>query len=71
VPEIDLTGIANEGVVSRSHAQVYWDWGQNTYMIMDKKSRNGTYLNGSLLIPEQPYRLSHGDTLHLGQNNLV
>ncbi|MEH2381749.1 MAG: FHA domain-containing protein [Nostoc sp.] len=71
VPEIDLVGIPDEGIVSRSHARVHWDWNQNTYMILDDKSRNGTYINSNLLSPGVPYRLSHGDSLQLGQDGLV
>ncbi len=71
VPEIDLTGISNEGIVSRTHARIYWDWSQNTYMLVDNSSRNGTYLNRNPLAPNVPYRLNYGDSLQLGQNNLV
>lgn len=70
IPEIDLFGIPNESVVSRTHARIYWDGNQNAYMIMDS-SRNGTYLNGNLLASGVPYRLSNGDLVQLGQNNLV
>jgi hypothetical protein len=70
IPEIDLFGIPNEGVISRAHARIYWDGNQNTYMIMDN-SRNGTYLNGNFLASGVPYRLNNGDLLQLGQNNLV
>lgn len=71
VPEIDLKGIPNEGIVSRLHARVWWDWSQNAYMLVDENSRNGTYLNGNPLPPGVQYRLNHGDSLQLGQNNLV
>ena len=71
VPEIDLAGIPNEGIVSRSHARVYWDWSQNAFILIDNNSRNGTYLNGNPLPAGVPYRLNHGDSLQLGQNNLV
>lgn len=70
-PDIDLTGIPNEGVVSRAHARIYWDWNQNAYMLVDNNSRNGTSLNGNPLPPSVHYRLNHGDSLQLGQNNLV
>jgi pSer/pThr/pTyr-binding forkhead associated (FHA) protein len=70
VPEIDLSGIPNEGIISRSHARLYWDNSQHAYAIVDS-SRNGTYLNGKLLTPGSPYRLNHGDELQLGQNQLV
>lgn len=70
VPEIDLAGIPNEGVVSRSHARIFWDWNQNTYVILDT-SRNGCYLNNNLLSQGVNYRLSNGDSLQLGQEGLV
>ena len=70
VPEIDLSGIPDEGIVSRSHARLYWDKSQHVYMIVDS-SRNGSYLNGNLLTPGETYRLNHGDELQLGQNHLV
>lgn len=70
VPEIDLSGIPDEGIVSRSHARLYWDKSQQSYMIVDS-SRNGTYLNGNLLRQGVPYRLNHGDELQLGQNQMV
>jgi pSer/pThr/pTyr-binding forkhead associated (FHA) protein len=70
IPEIDLTGIPNEGIVSRSHVRVFWDWNQNTYSIIDT-SKNGTYLNDSLLSPGVHYRLNQGDLLQLGQDKLV
>ncbi|GAA6616015.1 FHA domain-containing protein [Scytonema sp. NUACC26] len=71
VPEIDLVGIPDEGIVSRAHARVHWDWNQNSYTILDDNSRNGTYLNGNMLAPGVPYRLNHGDSLQLGQEGLV
>lgn len=69
-PEIDLSGIPQEGIVSRRHARVFWDWQQNTYMIVDT-SVNGIYLNGNLLNSGVSYRLSNGDLLQLGQDNLI
>lgn len=71
LPEIDLTGIPNEGVVSRTHARIYWDKSQNVYVLVDSNSRNGTYLNGNLLSASVPYRLNHNDSLQLGQDQLV
>ena len=70
-PEIDLKGIPNDGVVSRNHARIYWDARQNSYMIMDNSSRNGTAINGAPLQPGIAYPLSHHAILQLGQENLV
>ena len=69
-PEIDLTGIPSEGIVSRRHARVDWDWSQNSYMIVDM-STNGIYLNNNPLAPGMQYRLLNGDSLRFGQDNLV
>ncbi|WP_138506276.1 FHA domain-containing protein [Nostoc sp. PA-18-2419] len=69
-PEIDLTGIPNEGIVSRRHARVDWDWSQNAYMIVDM-STNGIYLNNNILTPGMQYRLLNGDAVKFGQDNLV
>ncbi|MEH1769443.1 FHA domain-containing protein [Nostoc sp.] len=69
-PEIDLTGIPSEGIVSRRHARVDWDWSQNSYMIVDM-STNGIYLNNNPLTPGMQYRLLNGDLVRFGQDNLV
>jgi pSer/pThr/pTyr-binding forkhead associated (FHA) protein len=69
-PEIDLTGIPGEDIISRHHARVTWDWSHNAYTIVDL-STNGIYLNGSPLTAGVPYRLANGDTLQLGQENVV
>lgn len=72
MPEIDLKGIANDGVVSRgAHARLYWDSNQKCYVIVDNSSRNGTYLDGTLLKPDTPYRLKSGASLQLGRDGLV
>lgn len=70
VPEIDLSGIPDEGIVSRSHARLYWDKSQQAYMIVDS-SLNGSYLNGNLLSRGSPDRLNHRDELQLGQSKQV
>ncbi|MEH1892044.1 MAG: FHA domain-containing protein [Nostoc sp.] len=69
-PEIDLTGIPSEGIISRRHARVDWDWSQNSYMIVDM-STNGIYLNNTSLTSGMQYRLLNGDSLRFGQDNLV
>lgn len=69
-PELDLTGIPGEDIISRNHARVTWDWSHNAYTIVDM-STNGIYLNGSLLTAGVPYRLINGDSLQLGQESLV
>jgi hypothetical protein len=70
-PEIDLTGIPEDQVVSRPHARVYWDQTYSTYTFVDSNSRNGSYLNGHLLTAGEPYQLINGDVLQLGKEDLV
>ena len=69
-PEIDLTGLPHAGIISRTHAHLYWDLAQQAYMIVDD-SRNGSYLNDKLLPRGAPHSLSHGDRLQLGQERLI
>jgi pSer/pThr/pTyr-binding forkhead associated (FHA) protein len=69
-PEIDLTGLPHAGIVSRTHAHLYWDIAQQAYMIIDD-SQNGSYLNDKLLPRGAPHSLSHGDQLQLGQDRLI
>lgn len=69
-PEIDLTGLPHAGIISRTHAHLYWDTARQTYMIVDD-SRNGSYLNDKLLSRGAPHPLSHGDRLQLGQERLI
>lgn len=69
-PEIDLTGLPHAGIISRTHAHLYWDLAQQAYMIVDD-SRNGSYLNDKLLPRGAPHSLSHGDKLQLGQERLI
>ncbi|BAC88371.1 FHA domain-containing protein [Gloeobacter violaceus] len=70
-PEIDLTGIPNDQVISRPHACILWDAAYATYTITDNNSRNGTFVNGQPLTPGVSYQLVDGDTLQLGRENLV
>lgn len=69
-PDIDLTDLPQSGVISRSHAHLYWDIEQQAYMIVDD-SRNGSYLNGKLLSRGAPHTLNNGDELQLGQDRLI
>ncbi|MGF1603230.1 MAG: FHA domain-containing protein [Thermosynechococcaceae cyanobacterium] len=69
-PEIDLTNMPHAGVISRTHAHLFWDAGQSTYMVVDD-SRNGSYLNGELLARGAPHPIQQGDELQLGQDRLI
>jgi CheY-like chemotaxis protein len=65
-PAINLTPYAAHMMgVSRSHAMIMAK--DNSIVIQDMGSANGTRLNGYILTPNQTYRLRHGDELTFGQ----
>jgi hypothetical protein len=66
-PEVDLS-VANaiDLGVSRRHASIVRK-DTASLVIVDKGSPNGTYLNGTRLIPNQPRILRDGDELRLGR----
>jgi hypothetical protein len=65
-PDLDLApyGAHLKGV-SRRHAAIIEKDG--TLRVMDLNSTNGTYLNGTQLLPHQPRILRDGDDICLGQ----
>jgi pSer/pThr/pTyr-binding forkhead associated (FHA) protein len=60
-PECDLA-IPEPGV-SRRHASLHWR--VNGWYLLDHRSTNGTFLNGSRL--DAPTRLADGDEIRLGR----
>lgn len=70
IPDINLAAFqALEKGVSRRHAALvqYQGW----LHVLDLSSVNGTFLNGERLASEIPYPLSTGDTILLGNLNLL
>jgi hypothetical protein len=66
VPTVDLAPYgAYENGVSRIHAAIRR--GEDTLMLVDLGSTNGTYLNGQRLIPNQPRVLRDGDEVRFGK----
>lgn len=65
-PDLDLTpyGALEKGV-SRIHAAICRN--EDTLIIVDMGSANGTHLNGQRLVPEQPRVLRDGDEIRLGK----
>jgi len=55
--------IPEVGAVSRHHAKITVESGQ--HYVEDLVSRNGTMLNGDMLIPPNRQKLNHGDTLRI------
>ncbi|GAB5491397.1 MAG: FHA domain-containing protein [Phototrophicaceae bacterium] len=65
-PDIDFASYgAIEKGVSRQHAAL--EVNEDTLMILDVGSSNGTYLNGQRLLPNQPRVLRDGDEVRLGK----
>ncbi|MBL8165606.1 MAG: FHA domain-containing protein [Anaerolineae bacterium] len=64
-PDIDMaTFNALDKGVSRRHAALVSH--NNTLAALDLSSVNGTFLNGTRLLPETPTPVHQGDTLSLG-----
>ncbi|XP_072768751.1 angiogenic factor with G patch and FHA domains 1 isoform X2 [Nerophis lumbriciformis] len=65
--------IAEMGV-SKFHAEVYFDQQQQSYMLVDQGSQNGTVINGNrILQPKtkcEPHPLTHGDEVKMGETVL-
>jgi hypothetical protein len=66
IPDLDLAsfGAAEQGV-SRRHAAIRR--GEDTLILIDLGSTNGTYLNGQRLIPNQPRVLRDGDEIRVAR----
>ncbi|NDJ62500.1 MAG: FHA domain-containing protein [Chloroflexi bacterium] len=66
LPDLDLTpyGALEKGV-SRIHASIQRK--DDTLMLVDMGSSNGTHLNGQRLVAEQPRVLRDGDEIRLGK----
>jgi hypothetical protein len=71
-PDIDLS--AQQGAllgVSRLHLSISYNARMRTLTLSDLRSANGTYVNGTRLLPEEVRVLRHGDELRLGRLTLV
>lgn len=65
-PDVNLAPYSGlEKGVSRNHAVI--ERNEDTLMIMDMQSSNGTYLNGQRLVPHQPRVLRDGDEIRFGR----
>ncbi|XP_071351108.1 angiogenic factor with G patch and FHA domains 1 isoform X1 [Trachinotus anak] len=60
--------------VSKFHAEVYFDQEQQSYMLVDQGSQNGTVINGNrILQPKakcEPHALMHGDEVKMAETVL-
>lgn len=63
-PDIDLSEVDTNFLASRNHAQIVTSQGGPA--IRPYKTKNGTFLNGAGLNPEETYLLKDGDTIQFG-----
>ena len=55
--------------VSMNHAQIIRD--EKKWLLHDRKSRNGTFLNGHRVLPDQPVQLQHENEIRIGPYQLA
>lgn len=68
MPDVDLTPFAGYRMgVSRKHALIRQGEGADRLDLWDLGSSNGTFLNGTRLNANRPYRLRDGDEVRFGQ----
>jgi hypothetical protein len=60
--------VVRDTSISRQHARIDFDPSQNTHMIVDLNSSNGTHVNGVRIQPNQPQSLGRGTVIDLGPN---
>jgi len=65
-PESDI--FLDDVTVSRSHAVISYDDQKSHFVLSDRSSLNGTYVNGSI---SENSILSHGDEVQIGKFHLL
>lgn len=66
--DIDLTELDTKKIISRRHAMV--DCQNGKYLLYDLNSRNGTFLNGKRIAPQEPQQLTTGDVIEFGSGGV-
>ncbi len=70
IPDIDLSPYeAKKRGVSRRHA-VLLNY-NNVVHVMDLDSMNGTFINGTRVIPNEPHALRYGDKLTVADFDMI
>jgi pSer/pThr/pTyr-binding forkhead associated (FHA) protein len=59
----------NDELVSRKHAVIKKE--DENYFIRDLKSKNGTYINGAMIMPEEFIGIQEGDIIKVGRTEIV
>ncbi len=61
--------LINDELVSRRQAVILKD-GEN-YFIKDLKSKNGTFINGTMILPEEFVNIQEDDIIKVGRTEIV
>ena len=64
IPQIDLSDLDHEQIVSHSHAAIEVE--NEQYVLHTLHPRNGMFLNGAQMAPESIFPLNDGDQLRFG-----
>lgn len=68
-PQVSNIVLASDGLVSRYHCSVNYDYFNNCYLVTDY-SLNGTFTTNGRRLPQNvPVRLSKGETIFLGDES--
>ncbi len=65
------TLVVDDTLCSRNHAQIVEisdSLGISNYQLIDKGSSNGTFVGGQRLVPNQPFNLTSGDVIRIGNH---
>lgn len=70
IVDIDLSQLDSQKISSRSHARILKQ-GKTWALAEDSRCRNGTWLNGHRITPEESYPLQDGDEIIFGRNGVL
>ena len=71
IPDIDLTAIDLDKISHREHAQIFWQNGEYTLVVLpDGAKGNGLFVNGHEIKMNERVRLANGDKLVFGQGGV-
>jgi len=57
--------------MSRKHAQIIQNPANNTFMLIDLNSDNGTWVNGTRVVSSAPAVLQNGSVIQLGTDTQI
>ncbi|KAF5400302.1 G patch and FHA domains-containing Angiogenic factor [Paragonimus heterotremus] len=61
----------DDPAVGTIHCEVIYKSTEEQYVLLDRESSSGTYVNGEALQKQTPFLLSHGDVVRIGSSRLL